>query len=822
MIYDLRFAIRKLRKSPGFTALAAATLGLGIAATTSVFSLVNAMLWQPLPGVADPARLVSVYRAQQSDPYSSMGFPDYSDYRDRTKTFASLAAHCPAPMSLHYRDAQRVRGDVVTGNYFDLLGARPALGRLLLPADDVAGAPAVGVIGHGLWLRMFGGDPAAVGAHVTINGAPFTIVGVTSKDFGGTLTGYSFDLWTPLATQPITLPWLSAGIKKDRGAGWLRVFGRLRPDVGFEQATAEMKTIAGQLAAAYPITNETRSINLVKRVGIAPDQQAEIAGLLRMLGISVGLLLLIACANVAGLFVARAANRRREIAIRLAVGAQRVDIVRQLLVEGLLLAALAGALGLILSVWTAQWMAGMSLKATIMRGLNVRLDANVLLFALGASVLAGVLFALLPALLSSSLDLSGAIRDGAAGAGVRRSLLRPALRPALVVAQVAVSFVLLSGGALLLRNLVHLMTADPGFETRNIAIATLDLNLQRYSEDRARDLLHRLLPRLSGLPGVSSASLATTVPPYDFSGRVSIFLPGQEPSPELFHGREMELGVRVDINHVAPRYFSTMGMSLQQGRDFDDRDKAGSAGVAVITEKLARRLWPGESPLGKRIVWPDWNGAPRAPLEVIGVARDAAYRNLTGEPPLLMYVSIAQFHDNRPVLLVRTVSQPANALAGMSAAVKDLDPDLSLYAPRTMSENIAESLWQERMAATWIGAFSVLALALAAIGLYGVVAQSVSRRTREIGIRMALGAERKSVVNLVIGEGLRLVTVGLLVGIPVAIGGVRVFRQLLADGGDPVSFAGVALALTLVMLAACWVPARRASRVDPVEALRSE
>jgi predicted permease len=538
-----------------------------------------------------------------------------------------------------------------------------------------------------------------------------------------------------------------------------------------------------------------------------------------MLAISVGLLLLIACANVAGLFVARATNRRREIAIRLSVGARGRDIVRQLMVEGLLLAGLAGALGLALSVWTAQWMAGLSLRPTIMRGLDVSLDARVLLFALAASAITGVLFALLPAMQSGSLDLNSALRDGTSGTGTRRSVLRPAL----VVAQVAVSFVLLSGGALLLRNLVRLMTADPGFEARNVAMATLDLNLQRYSTDRGDALLNRLLPRLAGLPSVSSASLATTVPPSDFSGRVSIFFPGQEPPPELFHGREMELGLRVEINHIAPRYFSTMRMTLLQGRDFTDRDGPNSANVAIVSERLARRLWPSESAVGKRIVWPDWNGAPRAPLEVIGVAQDTAYRALTGGPPLLMYVNIMQFHDNRPQLLVRTAGDPAAAIAGMSAAVKELDPDLSLYAPRTMSENIAESLWQERMAATWIGAFSVLALALAAIGLYGVVAQSVAQRTREIGIRMALGAEWKSVVGLVVGEGLRLVIVGLLIGVPAAIAGARLLRQLMAGtSGDAASYAVVAVLLAIVMLAACWVPARRASRVNPVEALRSE
>jgi predicted permease len=816
---DFRYGLRILARNPGFTTVAVLTLALGIGANTAVFSVLNAVLLRPLPGIADPSRLVAFYRSQKADAFDTMGYPDYADYRDRNQSLSGLAAHSPAALSFSYATAERVRGDAVSGNYFEVLGVKPALGRLLLPEDD-SGSRAVAVLSYGLWQRKFGGDPNVMGARIALNGFPFTIVGVARKEFSGTVTGGSFDLWVPLSTQPQTMPRLSAGILRDRSAGWLWVFGRLKPGVGFQEAEAEMKTIAGQLAQEYPMSNAGRSINLVRGVGLYPDAREEVSGLLGLLSAAVALLLLIACANVAGLFMVRASGRQREIAVRLAVGAGRGRIIRQLLAEGILLSLIAGALGLFLSGWVTELILSFRLPAMGFRRLDVGVDGRVLGFTMVASVTIGLLFALMPAVQSLRLDLTGALKNGAPGGGFRRSRWRTAL----VVAQVAVSFILLAGAGLLLRSLYRIVTSDPGFETRNIAMTSIDLTVHRYSEERGEALYRRLLERLSAVPGVASASLAWTVPPQDLSGRASIFFPGQEPPQDVLRLKEFEIGLRVDIDPIAPHYFRTLGIPLIAGRDFTEQDRVGAPGVVILSRKLAEWLWPGQTSVGKRISWPTLHGPPRAPVEVIGVAADTKYRTLTGEAPLLMYAPVLQNYDGRITVVVRTAGDPRGAIADLQRVLSDADKDLAGFAPQTMSEHIAESLWQQRMAASWIGAFSLMALIVAAVGLYAVIAQSVAQRTREVGIRMALGAAPGSVAGLVVREGILLAVAGLVIGVPVALGFAGVVRRSVAGVSDmePVSFAGIALLLAAVMLAACWVPAHRAARVNPIEALRCE
>jgi predicted permease len=811
VLQDLLHAVRLLRKNPGFTFVAVLTMALGIGANTTVFSVVNAILLRPLPGIAEPGRLVSVSRIQDGNFFDNFGYPDYLDYRDRSRSFAGLAAYCTAPLSLTTDSTSRVYGQLVTDNYFGVLRVKPAIGRLLGSGDGQ-----VAVISYGMWRDRFGGTADIAGSRMVLNGVPFTIVGVASPGFHGTAVDESFDVWVPISTQPVTLSRMSQGILENRAAGWIQVFGRLKPGATVRQADAELRTIAAQLTAAYPQTNRNRSVSAAGGVGMYPDDRAEVSGLLALLAGSVGLLLLIACANVAGLFLVRASRRSREMAVRLAVGAGRWRLIRQLLAEGIVLALAAGAVAILLAQWAAVQIAAFSGSASLLHRVDLSVDGRVLAFTVAACLLTGLLFAIVPAIQSSHVDVASALKNGSAGAGVRRSRFRATL----VVSQVVLSFILVSASATIVRDLHRLITGNPGFETRNVAMASVDMSTLPHFEERGHAFYTQLLERLPGVPGVVSASLAGTVPPQAISGRVSIFYPGQEPTPEVLRGREFELGLRVDLNRIAPRYFETLGIPLLRGRDFTDRDH----GVVIVSKKLADKLWPGEDAVGKRIAWPEPGGIARPPFEVIGVAADAKYRSLVTGAPLLMYVPVLSEYDSRTSIVVRTKSDPANVLADIERVARSVDKDVPIYHPETMAAHTADSLWQQRTAATWIGAFSIMALLLAAVGLYGVIAQSVAQRTRELGIRMALGAAPASVSRLVLREGMTLAVTGTALGVPAALAAVRGMRRMVEGigGTDAAILAMVGVLLGVVTLAACWIPARRAARVDPLVALRYE
>jgi putative ABC transport system permease protein len=811
VIQDLLLATRVLRKNPSFTFVAILTIALGIAANTTVFSVVNAILLRPLPGIVDPGRLVSISRSQDGNVFDNLGYPDYEDYRDRAESFAGLAAYSTVPLSMTTDETSRVHADLVTENYFNVLGVKPAAGRLLVSGDGQ-----VAVISHGLWLRKFGGNPEIVGLRVILNGAPFTIVGVAEAGFRGTAVNESIEVWVPISTQPVTLSRLSEGILKKRDAGWIEVFGRLKPGVAVRQADAELKTIAAQLAAAYPQTNQNRSVSAASGVGMYPDDRAEVTGLLELLAGSVALLLLIACANVAGLFMVRASRRSREMAVRLAVGAGRWRLVRQLLAEGIVLAFAAGAVAILISTWAAVQITAFSSSTSLLRRADINVDGRVFAFTVCACVLTGLLFAIVPAMQASQVDVAGTLKNGTAGAGVRRSRFRAAL----VVSQLVLSFILITAAGTIVRDLYYIINGNPGFETRNVAMVSVDMSTLPHFEERGRAFYRQILERLPGVPGVVSASLAGTVPPQDFSGRISIFYPGEEPTPEMLRGREFELGLRVDIDRIAPRYFETLGIPLLRGRDFTGRDQ----GVVIVSKKLAERLWPGEDAVGMRIAWPEPGGIVRPPFEVIGVAADAKYRSLIAAAPLLMYAPALTDYDSRSHIVVRTASDPATVIAEIERVARSIDKDVPIYRPETMAAHTADSLWQQRTAASWIGAFSLMALLLAAVGLYGVIAQSVAQRTRELGIRMALGAAPASVSRLVLREGMALALAGTALGVPAAVASERIMRRMLEGigGADLVTLLSVGFLLALVTLAACWIPARRAGRVDPLVALRYE
>ena len=814
---DLRYTVRSLGRSPGFTATALLVLALGIGANTAVFSVVDAILLRPLPGIAHPDRLVSLYRVQNGETFDNMDYPDYQNFRDRSQSLSGLAAHEATALSLSYRGtAERIVGDLVTGNYFDVLGVQPAAGRLLVADDD-----AVAVISYALWQTKFGGSAGAIGTRIELDGSAFTIAGVAERGFRGTVLSTPIDLWVPLRTQPRTMPRMSADIMENRSAGWLLLFGRLRSGASLQAADAEMKTVAARLAQAYPLTDGKRTVAVAAGVGLYPDDRAEVSGLLGLLLGAVALLLLIACSNVAGMLMVRATGRTREMAIRQAIGAARGRLLHQLLTEGLVLSLAAGAIGVLLAVWATQAIATLAAATSLVRRAGTQLDGRVLVFTLMASIATGVLFTILPAAQFHRLDLISSLKSGLPGSGLRRTRLRSAL----VIAQVALSFVLLSGAGFLLRGLYRIVTANPGFDPRHIAMAAVDLSLNQYSEARGLAFFHDLTERLSHTPGVVSASLAGSIPPDEWPGAASIFQPGQEPPPDQLQAREFELGLRVNLNHVAPDYFRTLGIPLLRGRDFTDRDRAGAAGVVIASRKLAEKMWPGQDPIGRKISYPQWNGPRRPPFEVIGVAGDVKHLALTGDSTLLLYVPLLQEFSGRAQVVLRTAaSDPHAGIVDIQRAVASIDNQVAISSARTGPEHLSNSLWQQRMAAGWIGAFSLLALLLAAVGLYSVIAQSVAQRTREVGIRLALGADPRSVAALVLKHGMILVLPSVCIGVPASIAFNGLVRRYLAgiEGHSLASVAAISVVIAFTMLAACWIPASRASRIDPMAALRSE
>jgi macrolide transport system ATP-binding/permease protein len=817
---DLRAAIKRTIKSPGFTALAVLALALGIGANTAIFSLINGALLRALPGVQDPERLVTLERTQNGKVQYNFGYPDYLDYRDHSHSIAGLAAHCGTPLSFANGATERLRGDLVSGNYFSVLGVKPALGRLIDPGDNnTPGGHPVAVLSYGLWVRAFGADPDVAGRSMKLNGYDFTVIGVAARNFTGTQTGASFDVWIPLMMQVEAMPrTMGRNWFNDRSAGWLGLFGRLKPRVSLEQAQADLSTTAGGLEQSYPDTNAGRGVSVLAGLGLDSDDRVSLRNFLALLLAVVALLLLIACSNVANLLLLRATSRRREIAVKLALGATRSRIVRQLLTEGLLLSVLAGALGLLLAPWTTQLIVAFQQPAYGLRGVDVSLDARVFFFTTLLSVLTAIAFGLTPALQASKTNLVTSLKDGAPSSGQRSSRLQSSL----VVAQIALSLVLLIGAGLAVRTMRKALTMDRGFDSKNMALMSMDLTIRGYSESQGRAFYEELLRRIDALPGVLSSSLAKTVPPNDWSDRLSVFLPGDEPPPEVLRARD-DLGLRVDANRIAPDYFRTLGIPILEGREFASEDRVGATQVAIVNEKLAKQLWPGESAIGKLLSVPFWHD-PRPPVQIIGVARNTKHRSLLEDMPLLVYLPELQVYDGRATLVARTSGDPATLIPAIRDEVAGLDKELSLYSVKTMSEQIDSTLWQQRTAAGLIGIFGLLALALAAIGIYGVIAHWVAQRTREIGIRMALGADARDVMRMILSQGLVLALTGVAAGLAGAFVLTRLMSSLLygVSATDPITFVLSSVVLVGVALGAGFVPARRATRVDPMIALRCE
>ncbi|HET9803829.1 MAG TPA: ABC transporter permease, partial [Candidatus Acidoferrum sp.] len=789
-------------------------------ANTAIFTVVNGVLLRSVPGVQRANEIVTLKRLQKNNPDYSFGYPDYRDYRDQNRSFAGLAGRCRTRLTLNHGATELIVGELVTGNYFSVLGVNPEIGRVIVPSDvETDGESAVAVLSHALWERAFGSDPGIVGKSIQLNGHAFTVVGVATKQFTGSELGSPTDVWVPLTMQPAAIPRMSSGVLESREAGWVGIFGRLKTGVPLIAARSELQTIAARLAAAYPRSNEHRSVDVVRSFGMDPDDRVTLERFFAMLLASVGLLLLIACSNVANLLLSRSEVRRREIAMRLALGASRSRLVRQLLTEGMLLAAIAGGLGLLLAPWTASLMLAFRQPLYALQNVVTTPDVRVLGFTILATALTGVLFGLAPALQSSKPDLVVTLKENTPGAG-RRSRLRGAL----VVSQMAITLILLVTAGVVVRKMRVVLNQDPGFRTTNLLMMSVSPSIQGYSEARGELFYSEVLRRVDEIPGVQSASLATTVPPIDFSGRISIFYEGQAPPREYFAGHEFELGIRVDVDNVAPRYLETMGIPLLEGRDFSERDTKTSPLVAIVSQRLAKHLWADGRAIGRRIEWPSLQGPARPAIEIIGIAADARYRSLLSDAPLLLYLPVFQNYSASDNLVIHTIGDPANVLPDVHRAVASIDASLPIFREKSISDEIADSLWQQRMASGLLGSFSMLALLLAGIGLYAVVAHWTSRRTQEIGIRMALGANPRDVLLLVVGHGARLAAAGVVAGLAISIEVTRVVSEMLygTRSVDMPAMTGISGLLAAVAMLACYIPARRAMRVDPMVALRHE
>ncbi|MBO0727040.1 MAG: ABC transporter permease [Blastocatellia bacterium] len=820
---DIRFGARMMVKAPGFTLIAVMSIALGIALNAAVFTFVNGMLFKPMP-VRDPERLVALYTTEPNSIYpGGFSYPDYVDYRDHNQVFSDLFIHFTTQgLSLKGREgaAEMVCGELVTGNYFTGLRLDASLGRLFTPEDDKRpGGHPVAVLSYAFWRRHFASDPNIVGRIVKLNGYDFTVIGVAKKGFSGTRRfGWIPDVYLPLMMYAQAIPGTDESFLSNRGDRRFDVNGRLRDGVTIEQARAAMNLFAKQLANDYPRTNANLAIGMIPAGAKVQPSEVILGVLSKMSGAMMGLVvfvLLVACANVANLLLARATARRREIAVRLALGASRRRLIRQLLTESMMLSMLGGALGLIMAVWLSDLFRFGAPNVdfdTVDFDYDLSLDYRVLVFTVAVSALTGIIFGLAPALQSSRPDLVPTLKGETTGAGRMRRRFN--LRNLLVVAQVALSLMLLVSAGLLVKSMRNTQAMNPGFRTDHLMMASVNVGLQGYDEARGRRFYKQLGERLQSLPGVERASFAGPLPldQYDYGANVTI----EGRVPKTANER-----LKIGFSITGPDYFETMDTPIVEGRAFTDRDNENAPRVVIVNETMARRYWPNQNPIGKRMRL----GGERSPwLEVAGVARDGKYYSPNEPQTDYFFLPFLQNYDGRMTLIARATGDPEGVIAGIRREVKALDEQLPVYGARNVSEFLDRVIGPSKAIAATVSGFGLLALLLAAVGLYGVMSYAVAERTREIGVRMALGAEPKDLKTMILRQGLRLSLGGAALGLAGAFGLSQLLRSLLygVSATDPLIFGAVALSLMVVALVACWIPARRATKVDPMIALRCD
>jgi predicted permease len=800
---DIRYALRSLRKSPGFALVAVLTIGLAMGMNTVAFTWMERFVLKPLPAVPESEGLIAVASAGPGGDIWRASYPNLRDWRENMRSFEGLTAENLTAVSLRTTGpAERAWSVDVTANYFEVLHVRPVLGRAFRPEEETQATP-VTVISYALWQRTFAGDSGVIDRHVMLNGHDFTIIGVAPDKFLGTMSVMRADLWIPLTLAEIMTPY--SGMVAERGTNWLNGIARLKPGVSIEQARQEINALNRRLADTYPaLRNTTVSVRWLRDAGITPQFRPVMAALL---GVTV-VVLLAACANLANLLLARAAARRREIGIRLAVGAGRGRLIRQLLTESLLLSLGGGVVGLVLALWGKDTMSALLPAGPLPIAVEFDLDARVLGVALGVSLLTGIVFGLVPAWQASRLDLVPALRDGAATGPARRTRVQSAL----VAAQVALSLVCLVCAGLYVRSMQRAQTIDTGMrDPRHVLLAKTDFFTAGYNDSTGPAVLERLLERVRVIPGVRSASVATSIP-LGLGGwsSMGIGIEGYTFKPDEISA--------LPFNHVGPEYFGTIGIPIVRGRAITAEDRATSLPVTVVNETFAQRYWEGQDPIGKHITVNDQQ------ITVVGVARNSAHDRLGGPTPPLFFQPILQSWPSNATLHVRTAGDPLALTQALRRAFEEIDPGLPFTDVRTLEEHIGANSFAQRIGAWASATFGVLALLLAAVGLFGILSYSVAQRTREIGLRIAVGASRRDVVGLVVGRAMRLTAVGGVVGLLLAAGAGQLLRsQLLGVSPlDPVTFVAVVALLGAVALLAAWLPARRAARVDPIVALQAE
>ncbi|MFN7943774.1 MAG: ABC transporter permease [Blastocatellia bacterium] len=795
---DLRYGARMLFKQPGFTLVAVITLSLGIGANTAIFSVVNAVLLRPLP-YPESGQLTWVWMDNRGEGIHEdiASWPNFEDWRAQNQTFQAMAGVLDRRFNLTGAgEPEEVYGANVSPNFFELMRVSPARGRGFQADEEQEGRDQVVVIGYGLWQRRFGGEANIVGQTLSLNGQPHTIIGVMPP-------GFQFpdktEIWKPLAPDAQT--------RTSRGAFWLPVIGRLKPGVTRAQAQADMTAIAQRLEQQYPNTNTGFGVNVVL-------MHEQLVGKLRtalwvLLG-AVGCVLLIACANVANLLLARAATRQKEVAIRAALGASRWRVVRQLLTESLVLATVGGVLGLWLARWGLDALVALA-PSDLPRVESISVDRRVLFFTLGLSLLTGLVFGLAPALQASKLNLGEVLKEGGRGGSSGQRT-----RSALVVAEIALALVLLVGAGLLLKSSWRLQQVNPGFNPERVLKVRLSLPSSKYPEGtNVAAFYQQLLERLNALPGVQAAGATSSVLLYKIHNSAGILIEGR-PAP---NGPRPEL----PLDSVSPNYFQVMGMQIVQGRNFNEQDKRDGLPVAIVNETMARRFWPDEDPIGKRFTF--GNAGPQANwLTVVGVVRDSRRQGL--DAPIRMESFLP--HAQRPLrameVVLRTTDDPLVMARTVRTAVWSLDGNLPVSEIETVEQMLGARIAPRRFNLLLLGLFALVAVLLAAVGIYGVMAYAVTQRTREIGIRVALGAQTRDVLRLVVRQGMSLTGIGIGIGLVTAMWATRLMTGLLfgVRATDPVTFVAIALLLAFVALVACWIPARRATKVDPLVALRCE
>lgn len=814
---DLRYALRVLIKNPAFSAVAIITLALGIGVNATVFSIVNTYLFKPLP-VDKPNELVAV--AQKVENFQFPNQVTYPDYREVAKLDQVFSGALGADnefgnVSFNGRQPERIQTDMVTAGFFSVLGLRPSAGRLFVPEEEKepGGAPVM-VLSYKYWQKAFGGSPSAIGETVKLNGKAFRIVGVAPEEFVGTFALMSPDAYIPLGARGLLFEG-GDHMFTSRGDGAMRVLARLKPGVTIEQARAALDVLSGRLAQEFPATNKGSSFMVVPETRSRPVM--EISSTFNQVSLIfmalVGLVLVIACANVANLMLARATSRQKELAIRSALGASRSSIIRLFLTETLMLSAGGGILGLLLGYWAAGFMSNLRFSMDVPIHFTFSIDFRVFAFTAVAVIAATILSGLLPAIRASKPDINDTLKEGGRGNSGDGGWQK--VRSALVAAQVAVSLFLLIAGALFVRSMQKAQNANLGFRTDNILMGEVDLSLQGYDKAKGQLFYKQIIDRVKQIPGVKSATLAHSIPFGSNNSAMSVFTEDQVSRPD----NEVPFAF---YNEVDPQYFDTMGVSIVEGRKFTERDNESAPKVAIVSKAMAATMWPGQDPLGKRFK----TGRNGDFVQVVGVTGDEKHIFVSEDPRPFMYLPLAQSYDPQIAVELYTEGNPSSFAAGLTQAVHDIDPDLPVYGLETLQYHLQNglALFFVRAGAVFAGIFGLLALVLASVGLYGVIAYSVSRRKHEIGIRMALGAARGQVLVMVFRQGFTVVLIGLAIGLGLAFLAARSLSSLLygVSALDPATLITVAVSLLAIAALAIYIPALRAARTSPMTALRYE